>query len=168
MTTKMLAPGQLVGVNVSVPTSTNVYLSDSNGLVAANSIDVIALAAAGFTVVPQRPVVVLPSSGYIVPGAVNVIPSTAASSVSYTYLMAAPATGNLGLHTTILQQVASTAVSTVTSSGANFGSSMTVLTFSSIGCVDLESIGSTQFAVTGQRPVTSSAGAAIVYQPQSS
>lgn len=163
---KMFAPNQTAGMSITLPSGAS-YTSDANGLITANAGDIVGLAQAGCSLVPDRPVVTLSTSGYIVQGAVNVLPSTAGSTVSYAYTLAAPAF--LGLRTTIVQPAASTALSTVTSSGSVIGSSYTVLTFAgALASIDLDAVGSTVWQIGAQRATTSSAGAAITYSPASS
>lgn len=136
----------------------SVYTSDLNGIIAGVSPgDIESLTNQGCLPLMQRPVVTPVNSSYIVQGAINVIPSTAASTVSYAYTLAAPSA--LGLRTTILQAVGSTAVSTVTSSGAQI-STGSVLSFNNIGSVDLEATGSTQYTVASRSPLSSLAAVA--------
>ncbi len=107
--------------------------------------DIESLTNMGCVVTAQRPVVTPVNSSYIVQGAINIIPSTAASTVSYAYTLALPTLVN-GPITTIVQYVASTAVSTITASAATI-STGTVLSFSSLGSVDLLSVGSSAYAI---------------------
>jgi hypothetical protein len=159
MTIKMIAPGFQAGYTITAQSQTT-YTADANGIIVAAPGDVQSLANAGCAIMPERPVVTLSSTGgYIVPGAINVLPSTVASTVSYAYLLAAPTANVLGQRTTIVQPAASTAESTITTSGCQFygaSSASTILTFSARGTIDIESIGSTLLIVTNVGVVASS------------
>lgn len=145
VTVKMIAPGFQAGYTIQAQSQVS-YTADANGVITVAAGDVQSLANAGCAIEPQRPVVTLGSSGYIVQGAINIIPSTAASSVLYAYTLAAPAV--LGMETTIIQAAQSTAANTITSSGSNIGSTGTVLTNSSAFAVTLIAAGSTQWLVS--------------------
>ncbi len=170
-TVRMIAPALGAGVNVTAPSGAN-YVSDANGIVSVALSDVNILEGAGFLPIPGTTVISLPLStaGSIVQGAINIIGSSAASTASYAYTLAAPLA--LGVKTTIMQPSGSTAATTVTASSlcninlTNTGA--TILTFTAGGSVDLISVGSTLYQIVNRTPSQSSAGAALVFQPASS
>lgn len=153
MTIQVIAPSFAAGVVFTAQSGTS-YTSNVNGIInVTNPADLPSLASAGCAVMPERPVVTLGSSGAIVLGAINIIPSTAGSSVTYLYTLGAPTI--LGVQTTIIQPAASTAVSTVTSTGCNIGTG-TVITFSSAGQISLVAVGSTLHQIASRGVVASS------------
>ncbi len=173
MTQKMLAPGAVAGQSVTVANTGNSYTSDVNGLINAAISDIGWLESAGYLPIPERPVVTLTLStaGTVVLGAINILPSSAASTASYAYIIPAPTV--TGIKTTITQPSGSTAASTFTSSGANINltnTNATVLTFTGGGTVDFESVGSTLFQITNRTPTGTSSAASVTltFQPASS
>ena len=172
VTVKMIAPGFAPTFTVTTRSATT-YVSDVNGIIAGVSGgDVLDLQNVGCVVFPERPVVTLAGSsvGVIIPGAINIINSSAASTSVYAYTLAAPVTN--GIITTIMQPSGSTAATTVTASSlCNINvtnTNATVLTFTGGGSVDLIAIGSTLYNIVNRTPSQSSAGAALVFQPASS
>lgn len=146
LTVKMFSPAQSAGFNVTAASGAN-YVADANGLITATAGDVASLMQAGCQPLADRPVVQMTTAGAVVEGSINVIPSSAASTVAYALTLAAPTV--VGLRTTILQPAQSTAGNTVTcSSLCSFASGGTVLTNSSAMRVDLDALGSTSWAIS--------------------
>lgn len=156
---KMLAPNQTAEYTVTVQSGTT-YTADANGIISSVSPgDAWGLLQAGCIPVPQQAVVTLSTADTIVQGAVNVLSTAASALTLYDPVYS-------GQATTIIQNVASTAACVVTSSGCYIGSSYTTATFTGVGYLTLQpSVNSSQWMIAAQRALTSSAGAAVTYQP---
>ncbi len=157
VTVKMVAP--VAGQSYTTKGGTT-YTADVNGII--NSVapgDIESLLNMACNVVVERPIVTPVVSSYIVQGAINIVSSSTAADA---FTLAAPA--YLGMKTSIIDR--STGVPTVTSSGADIltstGGVCTVLTGTTKGTIDLESVGSTQWQIMNRSGATSSAGAAFV------
>lgn len=161
-TTQMLAP--LAGATYIAQSGTS-YVADNNRLITVNWGDVDSLQNFGCQVVNASPVLTPVVSSYIAQGVINQIASSTSADA---FTLAAPAV--IGQTTSIINK--STGVPTIAASGADIltstGGVCTLLTGTTKGTLDLKAVGSTQYQIMHRSGLTSSAGAAFVYNWASS
>lgn len=162
-TVAMRAP---VAGGTYVAKSGTTYTADINQMITGVPPgDIESLTNSGCIIVSQRAIVTPVVSSYVVQGAVNFISSSTSADA---FTLAAP--GLIGETTKLVNR--STGVPVITSSGCEVvtssGGVCTVLTGTTKGAIDLESINSSQYQVGHRSGGTSSAGAAFVFNIASS